>query len=240
MTSPGERQHYALALLQELLFHLPKTMTVGFLYDIGCQFHHSCVKWDFLGEDLSRIHFGISVFHAFAHNWACQLVYHPRKCEGFGLSDGEGCERLWSELKRLIPSLRVSGVSHFTVFCVGFSIKLFIKYHQRLSVLDAQVHFLHSKSTLKLGEWLKRKWIKCQQRKKDAQVILVDHDLQALKDAWAAQVNAQSRPLPSKIFTCSDGHLLTYFARTIQNQGYSSCRKSTGFDGQCCWDQETD
>lgn len=35
MTSPGERQHYALALLLELLSHLPKTMTVGLLYDFA-------------------------------------------------------------------------------------------------------------------------------------------------------------------------------------------------------------
>jgi hypothetical protein len=110
MTSAGKIQYYALALLWELLSNLPKIMTVGCLYDIGCQLHHSCVKWNFLEEDLARVHFGISVFHAFAHNWACQLVYHPRKCPGFGLSDGEGCERLWSELKKLIPSLRISGV----------------------------------------------------------------------------------------------------------------------------------
>ncbi|KAF8550351.1 hypothetical protein OG21DRAFT_1478550 [Imleria badia] len=78
MTSPGERQHYALALLSELLANLSKTTKVGCLYDIGCQLHHSCVKWNFLEDDLARAQFGIS------------LVYHPRKCEGFGLSDGEG------------------------------------------------------------------------------------------------------------------------------------------------------
>ena len=111
ITSPGERQHYALALLSELLVNLPKVTKVGCLYDIGCQLHHSYVKWNFLEDDLARVQFGISVFHAFAHNWSCQLVYHPRKCKGFGLSDGEGCERLWSELKKLIPSLHVSGVS---------------------------------------------------------------------------------------------------------------------------------
>ena len=39
MTSAGEKQYYALALLWELLSNLPKTMTVGCLYDIGCQLH---------------------------------------------------------------------------------------------------------------------------------------------------------------------------------------------------------
>lgn len=111
MTSAGEKQYYVLALLQRLFEHLPPTMTVGVLYDIGCQLHRSCFKWGFLREYLPRITFGISVFHAYGHQWPCQIVYHPRKCAGFGLTDGEGCERFWSAIKILIPSLRVSGVS---------------------------------------------------------------------------------------------------------------------------------
>jgi hypothetical protein len=55
--------------------------------------------------------FAVSVFHAYGHQWPCQLVYHPRKREDFGLTDGEGCERFWSAIRRLIPVLRVSGVS---------------------------------------------------------------------------------------------------------------------------------
>jgi Kyakuja-Dileera-Zisupton transposase len=110
MTSAGERQHYSLALLQRLIDNLPPNMSIGNLYDIACQLHRSCVKWGFLQEHLHRITFGTAVFHAYAHNWACQLIYHPRKRTGFGLSDGEGCERLWSDLKPLIPTMRVSGV----------------------------------------------------------------------------------------------------------------------------------
>jgi hypothetical protein len=111
MTSAGERQHYALALLNRLFQNIPRTWTVGALYDIGCQLHRSCEKWGFLPEYRNRIIFAISVFHAYGHQWPCQLIYHPRKCLGFGLSDGEGCERLWSALKKLIGALRVSGVS---------------------------------------------------------------------------------------------------------------------------------
>lgn len=111
MTTAGERQYYALALVERLFDHLPATMTVGILYDIGCQLHRSCVKWDFLNGIRNRITFAISVFHAYGHQWACQVIYHPRKCVGFGLTDGEGCERFWSAIKKLIPMLRVSGVS---------------------------------------------------------------------------------------------------------------------------------
>lgn len=111
MMSPGERQHYALALGYKLFSHLPPSMRIGLLYDIGCQLHPSCVKWGFLADFLDRITFGISVFHAYGHQWPCQVIYHPRKCIGFGLTDGEGCEWFWSSIKQLIPSLRVSGVS---------------------------------------------------------------------------------------------------------------------------------
>lgn len=110
MTTPGERQYYAIALILKLFRSLPPTMTVGILYDIGCQLHRSCTKWSFIPEYLDRVIWGISVFHAYGHQWPCQLVYHPRKCTGFGLSDGEGCERFWSSIQGLVPSLRVSGV----------------------------------------------------------------------------------------------------------------------------------
>jgi hypothetical protein len=97
MTSAGEKQYYALVLIKKLFEHLSPTMTIGILYDIACQLKQGI---------LSCIVFSISIFHAYGHQWPCQLIYHPRKCEGFGLSDGEGCE-----LKMLIPPLWVSGVS---------------------------------------------------------------------------------------------------------------------------------
>jgi len=111
MTSSGEKQYYALALLKALFQNLPSSTTVGALYDVGCNLHHSCIKWGFLEKFLHRLTFGVSVFHAFGHQWPCQLVYHPRKCRGFGLTDGEGCERFWSAIKNLIAVLRVTGVS---------------------------------------------------------------------------------------------------------------------------------
>ena len=39
MTSAGERQYYALALLQRLFEHLPLLVRIGVLYDIGCKLH---------------------------------------------------------------------------------------------------------------------------------------------------------------------------------------------------------
>jgi Kyakuja-Dileera-Zisupton transposase len=125
----GERQYNALALLKALFRGLPSYWRVGVLYDIGCQVHRSMTKveplwpsWDFYSllrfqhnffpEFASRITWAVSTFHAFAHEVPCQVLYHPQKRVGFGHTDGEGCERVWASLQKLIPGTRVSGVCH--------------------------------------------------------------------------------------------------------------------------------
>ena len=120
MHSAGEKQHYALVLIELLFQHLPLATRVGLLYDIGCQLHRACIKWDFLDRYMHRLTFAISVFHAYGHQWPCQVIYHPRKCSGFGYSDGEGCERFWYGISSLIPYLRVCGVSFFFPAKVGY------------------------------------------------------------------------------------------------------------------------
>ncbi|KAJ8473703.1 hypothetical protein ONZ45_g16199 [Pleurotus djamor] len=91
MSSSGEKQHYTLLLLETLFQHIPLTYHVGVLYDISCQLHRSCIKYGFLDRYMPRISFAISIFHAFGHQWPCQIAYHPRKVVGYGLTDGEGC-----------------------------------------------------------------------------------------------------------------------------------------------------
>jgi len=46
--------------------------------------------------------------HTYGHEWACQLVYNPCLVPSLGLSDGEGTERLWSCLIKLIGIERSS------------------------------------------------------------------------------------------------------------------------------------
>jgi hypothetical protein len=111
MQTRGEQQYYVIVLLETLFQHLPQDITVGILYDIACTLERSCRKWGFLSRFMHRIQFAVSVFHAFGHDWPCQLLYHPRKRTAFGLSDGEGCERFWHAISHLIAVLRISGVS---------------------------------------------------------------------------------------------------------------------------------
>src|SRR5258706_6825277 len=110
--TPREEQFYTFALLSMLLEHLPNSWKVGCLYDIGCQIHHAVHKWDFALERRECLSWGVSIFHAYGHQWACQLWYHPCKDALWGLSDGEGCERFWSELHHLISGLHVTGYHH--------------------------------------------------------------------------------------------------------------------------------
>jgi hypothetical protein len=62
-------------------------------------------------ETFSRLRFGIGIFHSFAHVYACQVLYSPRRLLGVGLSDGESCERFWSSIRHFIPSLRPAHAS---------------------------------------------------------------------------------------------------------------------------------
>ncbi|KAJ7882946.1 hypothetical protein B0H14DRAFT_2291550, partial [Mycena olivaceomarginata] len=53
-----------------------------------------------------RLAFVISAMHSYGNQWVCQLVYSPRLCRGIGLTDGEGVERYWSRVRKLIPITR--------------------------------------------------------------------------------------------------------------------------------------
>ncbi|KAJ3732470.1 hypothetical protein DFJ43DRAFT_1154503 [Lentinula guzmanii] len=180
MTTPGERQHYALALLDMLFKHIPLFWTVGVLYDVACTLDRSCVKWGFLADYLDRISFAISVFHAYGHGWVCQCVYHPRKCKGFGLSDGEGCERFWHSISKLIAYLRVCG------------------HHTRLYTLDSQVQHLDNEGLMGLGKWIARKWHSAEVKRAegDKDVKESEESPDFLRQQWAAQVAAQTKPPP--------------------------------------------
>jgi len=128
--TPGEQQKYTIALIEHLFGFLPPTSTVEVLYDIGCVLERSLnnvsvillqcnislynVQYDILPDSImTRLRFTTSAMHAYGHQWACQLNYNPRLRPGLGLTDGEGVERLWSKLRKLIPLTRSSSVCKF-------------------------------------------------------------------------------------------------------------------------------
>ncbi|KAJ3714856.1 hypothetical protein C8R42DRAFT_590975 [Lentinula raphanica] len=182
ITTPGERQHYAFSLISMLFKHLPSSYKVGLLYDIACQLERSCIKWGFLEDYLPRLTFAISVFHAFGHGWPCQCIYHPRKCVGFGLSDGEGCERFWHSISKLIAYLRVCG------------------HHLRIYTLDLQIQHADVKSLKELGSWIARKWKHAEAKRVEAEkdIRFSMRQDEFLRAQWDEQVKAQTKPLPQQ------------------------------------------
>ncbi|OAV98586.1 hypothetical protein PTTG_25597 [Puccinia triticina 1-1 BBBD Race 1] len=87
-----------------------------------------------------QVNFGTSVFHAYVHEWKCQVEYNPRFKKGWGLSDGEGCERLWSSLSPIIQKLRYSSRNH----CFG--------------ALSHLCQFHNAEGLISLILWLRKKF----------------------------------------------------------------------------------
>ena len=79
--------------------------------------------------------------HAYGHQWTCQLAYNPRFKVGLGLSDGEGVERLWSRMRKLVALTRVSAVSFHSHPYVT-RVTLISQRSKRLQLLDEQARAL--------------------------------------------------------------------------------------------------
>ncbi|KAH9814973.1 hypothetical protein DFH28DRAFT_1221503 [Melampsora americana] len=87
---------------------------VAILYDIGCNIRKGIDRRNLFAEERAkeRLMFATSLFHSYVHEWSCQLEYNPRLNELWGLSDGEGMERIWAALAVLVAVLRYSTKQH--------------------------------------------------------------------------------------------------------------------------------
>ncbi|KAJ7190076.1 hypothetical protein GGX14DRAFT_580179 [Mycena pura] len=179
MRTPSEKQYYIFLLLETFFQHLPLEILVGFLYDIACQSDRSCGKFNFLGRYRDRISWAVSVFHAYGHHWPCQLMYHPLKTIGFGFTNGEGCERFWHSISKLIPYLQVSG------------------YHHRLYTIDTQIEHDDKSSLQRMASWLWRRILHCEAQLREATSELTKCGVPEaeLRKLWEEQKEVQTRPL---------------------------------------------
>ncbi|EIW84350.1 hypothetical protein CONPUDRAFT_50174 [Coniophora puteana RWD-64-598 SS2] len=175
--TPGEQQKYAIALIQYLFSLLPSSATVVVLYDVGCVLWRTLLQYPILPESIvRRLRFTTSAMHAYGHQWSCQLVYNPRMCIGLGLTDGEGVERLWSRLRKLIALERSSG------------------RHCRIWLIDRQLLAIGIDLVSELGEWIRRRYQRGVLRQSaDAMAVInkcgVPYDI--LEREWKQQKAAQ-------------------------------------------------
>ncbi|KIJ31905.1 hypothetical protein M422DRAFT_266403 [Sphaerobolus stellatus SS14] len=90
IVTPGEQRFYAIALIQKLA-------------------NRSIAKHNLIPDIAPRLSLATAAFHAYAHQFCCQVVFNPRKRVGFGMTNGEGNERIWALSKDTIGSERISG-----------------------------------------------------------------------------------------------------------------------------------
>ncbi|EGG12645.1 uncharacterized protein MELLADRAFT_86843 [Melampsora larici-populina 98AG31] len=135
----GEKLHYAITILDNILEAFPEAR-VGCLYDIGCHLDVHMEKRKLLPQYRDQLAFATSVFHAYAHQWPCQIMYHPRFIKHFGLSDGEGLERLWSFLSDLVSLNRVCTRLH------------------RLQSINIRAELYGEELTFSSAKWLVKKY----------------------------------------------------------------------------------
>ena len=83
------------------------------LYDIACSFHAHVMNSNCAIHTIkSKLNWGVSIFHAYAHSVKCQLKYHPRIQEDIGLTDGESLERIWSYLGKFVLNTKHMRPAH--------------------------------------------------------------------------------------------------------------------------------
>ncbi|KAG6374455.1 hypothetical protein JVT61DRAFT_4497 [Boletus reticuloceps] len=191
--SPGEQQKYCISLIEHLFSFLPSVATVTVFYDIGCVTERSLNQYNILDQQItSRLHFATTAMHAYGHEWACQLVYNPRLVDGLGLSDGEGTERLWSRLIKLIGIERASSVSPQIPSLHKLTDG--VQRQRRIWLIDHQASAIGHEMRQELGPWLKRRMKKGIGEQGAAAQHALDNcgiSISELKSQWNAQRAAQ-------------------------------------------------
>jgi hypothetical protein len=105
------RAKYPLVLIDKLLgVYRPNG---GCAYNIGCVFSKTLGN-SLLAPQVVNLGFRMMVgaFHGHAHNWKCQLHWHPLYIPGTGHSEGEGCEHIFSASNELARSTRHASPFH--------------------------------------------------------------------------------------------------------------------------------
>ncbi|KAI8493215.1 hypothetical protein Bbelb_292190 [Branchiostoma belcheri] len=110
--SHGERLGYPVYLIDQLLKKAdPHNIKLRVVYDIGCVLKSHLERTGQV-DLLSKINLAIPIFHLYGHKTPCQVLYSTRRKEGFGLTDGECMERLWSFLRPFFKSTKEMTPSH--------------------------------------------------------------------------------------------------------------------------------
>ncbi|KAJ7482778.1 hypothetical protein FB451DRAFT_1129761 [Mycena latifolia] len=176
--TPGERQEFIVALMEEVNSYLPPQATIVQAYDVGCVTDHSLDLFPILSKGFrERVCFVINAMHSFGHQWVCQLVYSPRLRRGLCLTDAEGVERFWSCIRKLIGITRNQWNS------------------RRIWMIDQYAAFVNKEGLNSLGGWIHRQEHKnLAKKRRAANKVLADCGVSVaeLRRNWEEQKAAQT------------------------------------------------
>ncbi|KAK1217897.1 hypothetical protein PQX77_019429 [Marasmius sp. AFHP31] len=175
--TPAEQQKHAVALIETVFSMIPANATVAGLYDVGCVLDRSLQMYDLLPTAIvERLVLATSILHSYGHQWVCQIHYNPRLRRGLGLTDGEGVERLWSRLRRLIGVERRSSRT------------------RRIWLIDRQCDYIVTELQDDYGQWFDRRMVKNVYKKEVNATRHLERDgipQAELRELWKQQKAAQ-------------------------------------------------
>ncbi|KAK7471782.1 hypothetical protein BaRGS_00035564, partial [Batillaria attramentaria] len=104
----GERFGYPVYLLKKIAAERDLgSSKISVMYDVACSFQAHVKNVASQHSELAEnFRFVVPAFHSYAHNLGCQLSFGQRYTDGCGMTDGEGCERLWSYLRSFSSSTK--------------------------------------------------------------------------------------------------------------------------------------
>ncbi|KAI8327756.1 hypothetical protein BC941DRAFT_364378, partial [Chlamydoabsidia padenii] len=107
MNTIGERFCYPMAIISAVKDKYGGNFSM--MYDIACKLPKQ-IQAKF--GDQVNIKLALGIFHSYAHSIDCQAKFSPRYLTGFGLTDGEWMERLWSYLGGFVKVTRAMSKSY--------------------------------------------------------------------------------------------------------------------------------
>ncbi|PLW29750.1 hypothetical protein PCANC_20873 [Puccinia coronata f. sp. avenae] len=164
----GEGRALPVAIIKRMLEEIQPHIKLRIMYDIGCSLEKFIQLRKMFPKHIDRMKFATSIFHSYVHEWECQLKYNPRYNDGWGLSDGEGLERLWSYLSALVSPLRYATRNH------------------RLNSLHHRCMFHNAVGIEKLLNTLQRKFVLAFSNQKHNQDLLTKLSAEPNKHAQTA------------------------------------------------------
>ena len=103
---------YGLALINHLIDIFGSNLAIG--YEIRCVFSKTVTASHLVGAkaQAAALHLLVPSFHGHAHNWWCQLFWHPLFIYDAGLEDFKTCEHVFSSSSHIVSTMQCATKFH--------------------------------------------------------------------------------------------------------------------------------